>query len=274
MVLLDGKKLSQKILDEIREEISRTQKKLRLAIIVVGDNPVINKFIEQKKKTAEGLGIDVRIYPFEESITTNELRQRIADIVHEEKNSGVIVQLPLPPHINKQYILNAVPPTKDVDMLSSRSVGLFATGKSPIFPPVVGAIKAFFDDYAISLEGKEVLIMGAGSLVGRPVALWLLGQARPFSIITDQSSNPEKFITNADVIISGIGRPKFLTGEKIKDGVIIIDAGTSESEGKLVGDTDFESVGSKASFMTPVPGGIGPVTVAILFKNLVTLSKK
>ena len=272
MVLLDGNALAQKIEKEIREALLHTKKKLRLAIVVVGEDPVVRAFIEQKRKVASRLGIDTRVYPFVAEITTNELRKRIAEIVHEKKNSGVIIQLPLPPQINTQYILNSIPPEKDVDMLSARSIGNFTVGKSPIMPPVVGAIHMFFDEYGIAYREKRIAIMGAGNLVGRPMALWLTRERIPFSLIEKDTPAPEKILHEADIIISGVGTPGLITGDKVKEGVVVIDAGTSESGGKVVGDVDFDSVSKRASFITPVPGGIGPVAVAMLFKNLVTLS--
>ena len=273
MILLDGKKLSQKILDELKREVAGIKKQLRLAVVVVGEDPVVKKFIEQKKKTAAAVGINIRIYPFEEKITTNDLRKRIAQIAHEKKNLGVIIQLPLPEHVSAQYILNSVMPEKDIDVLSSRSLGNFVTGKSLILPPVVGAVKTFFEEYKIDYKNKYVVVVGAGNLVGRPVALWLFQEKATFSVLRSATKNSEEFLRQADIVISGAGKPKFITGSMVKEGVIIIDAGTSESEGKLVGDIDFASVFPKASFITPVPGGIGPLTVVMLFKNLVAVSK-
>lgn len=274
MILLDGKKLSQRIFDELSVEVSEMKKKIRLGVVVVGKDPVIEKFVGQKKKTAEEIGVDVRVYSFQEAITTNELRKRIAELVHEPHNTGLIIQLPLPGHINKQYILNAIPSDKDVDVLSSRAIGNFVVGKSEIMPPVAGAIKALLDEYGIVYRQKHVVILGAGSLVGRPVALWLLQEDVSFSVITEDTAKPEELLKQADIAISGIGKPHFVKGEMLKDNVVIIDAGTSESAGKLVGDVDPESVENKASYLTPVPGGVGPVTIAMLLKNLVALAAK
>ncbi len=269
--ILDGKLLARKIGEEIRDTLTGSKKKLRLAIVVVGEDPVVRAFIQKKQKEAAALGIDTRVFPFEVHITTNELRKRLSVIVHEKKNSGVIIQLPLPPHINTQYILNSIPPEKDVDMLSARAIGNFTVGKSTVMPPVVGAIRAFFEEYGISYREKKIVIVGAGNLVGRPVALWLARERIPFSLIEKDTPAPEKILREADIIISGVGIPGLITGDKVKEGVVVIDAGTSESGGKVVGDVDFDSVSKKASYITPVPGGVGPVAVAMLFKNLVTL---
>lgn len=271
MILLDGKKLSQKILDEVGLEVTKLDGKLRLGVVLVGKNPVIEKFIEQKKKAAESVGIDIRIYSFDEAITNNELRKRLAEVVHEKRNTGVIIQLPLPAHINQQYILNSVTPEKDPDVLSSRAIGSFVTGKSLILPPVAGAVKAFFEEYGIDYKKKNIVIVGAGDLVGKPVTFWLLGEKATFSVVRSVTEHPEEFLKRADIVISGVGKPKFITADMIKEGAVVVDAGTSESEGKVVGDVDFDSVAQKAAYLTPVPGGVGPVTVAMLLKNLLTL---
>lgn len=274
MELLDGKKLAQKILDELKQALTDFEIKPRLAVAVVGRDPVVEKFIGQKKKKAHEIGIDVRVYPFAETITTNELRKRIAEIVHEEKNTGVVVQLPLPGHINAQYILNAVPPEKDVDVLSARAIGNFVVGKSSIFPTVPAAIKTLFEEYGVEYQKKQVAILGAGKLVGKPVAWWLAREGVTFSLLNSKTKDPEFFLHNADIIISGIGKPRVLRKEMIAEGAILIDAGTSESEGKTVGDVDIESVSEKAAYVTPVPGGIGPLTVALLFKNVILLATR
>lgn len=274
MVLLDGKKISEKILAEIREELKKTKKKLRLAIVVAGKDPVIEKFIAQKKRAAAVVGIGVRIYPFKKEITTNELRNKIAKIMHEKNNTGVIIQLPLPEHINTQSILNAVSPEKDVDVLSARALGNVVVGKNPVISPVSAAAKILLEKYNISYKDKHIVVLGSGNLVGRPVALWLMSEHVTFSVVNKETKNPEEILKEADIIISGVGWPKLVKGSMVKDGVVILDAGTSESEGKLTGDVDFGSVAPAAAFITPVPGGIGPLTVALLLKNLITLAKK
>lgn len=274
MMLLDGKKIAERILNEIKVEVATIKKQLRLAVVVVGNDSVVENFIAQKKKSGESVGIDVRVYPFLADITTNELRKRIAEIVHEKKNTGVIIQLPLPPQINKQYILSAIPPEKDPDVLSSRAIGNFAVGKSTVMPPVAGAIKKLFEEYEIDYRTKSITIVGAGVLVGRPVALWLLGEGMGFTLIVENTAHPEAILRDADIVISGIGKPRYITGDMLREGTVVIDAGTSESAGEIVGDIDADSVAGKASALSPVPGGVGPLTVAMLFKNLVILSKQ
>ncbi len=273
MILLDGKKLSQKLLVELKQEVLSMKKKLRLAIVIVGNDPVTLKFIERKNKAATLIGVDVREYPFPETVTTNELRKRISAIVHEEKNTGVVVQLPLPKHINEQYVLNAVTPEKDVDVLSARAVGNFAVGKSLILPPVVGAIKMFFEEYDIEYQLKYIVVVGAGRLVGKPVSIWLLNAGATFSVVRSLTPDISVFTKKADIIISGAGKPNLITGDMVKEGVMVIDVGLSVVGGRLVGDIDFDSVLKKAAYITPVPGGVGPLAVAMIFKNLIILAK-
>lgn len=272
MILLDGKKLAEKILDELKTEIAGMRKKPRLAVVAVGENPVVQKFMAQKKKAAETIGAGFKIYPFAEEISTNELRKRIADIAHEDKNTGVIIQLPLPRNINTQYILNSVMPEKDVDVLSAKALGNFVISRSKILPPVVGAVKALLEEYKIDYQEKNIAIVGAGNLVGKPLAMWFTNEKIGFCLIEINTKEPEEITKKADILISGIGKPKYIKADWVKKGAVVIDAGTSESAGKLVGDVDFDSVSERASYITPVPGGVGPLTVAMLFKNLVALT--
>lgn len=273
MILLDGKKLAQKILADLREERAAIKKVMRLAIVAVGADRVTELYLREKQKFAEKLDIDFRIYKYPAEITTNELRKQLAVLTHLEKNRGVVVQLPLPQHINTQHILNAVTPEKDIDMLSARAVGNFITGKSPVLPPVAGAVKALLDEYGIDYRTKYTVVVGAGQLVGKPLALWLLNEKATFSVVRSSTPNIAEFTKKADIIISGVGKTKLITGDMIKDGAVVIDCGTSESGGAIVGDIDAESVLAKAAYLAPVPGGVGPVAVAMLFKNLITLTK-
>lgn len=273
MQMMDGKALAQKILAELKNDAAALTKRPRLAVVVVGQDPVIRSFIAEKKRAAEAVDVDVRVYECDTGITTNELRKRVAEIVHEKRNTAVIIQLPLPAHINKQYILNAIPPEKDADVLSARAVGNFAVGKSPIVPPVVGAIKTLLGAYGVGAQGKHAVLIGAGALVGRPAALWLLGEHGCFTVIGDDAAAHAALIREGDIVISGVGKPGLITGDMIREGAVVIDAGTSESEGKMVGDVDSASVGERASYLAPVPGGIGPLTVAMLLKNVLILAQ-
>ncbi len=273
MMLLDGKTLSQKIFNELRGETRGIQRRIRLGVVIVGEDRVIEKFVSQKNKAAESVGVDFRIYRFDARISTNDLRKKIFNIAHDDATTGLVIQLPLPKTLNTQYILNSVIPEKDVDMLSSRSIGNFFTSRSPIVPPIVGAVRAILNEYSLSYKDQYVVLVGSGKLVGRPLAIDLIREHATFSVVNEHTKDISEFTKRADILISGVGKPKLITADMIKDRSIIIDAGTSESAGKMVGDVDFESVSKKAACITPVPGGVGPVTVAMLFKNLIMLAK-
>lgn len=273
MILLDGKNLAEKIKKELKAEYSNQSRAITLALVMVDDNKASEKFIEHKRAYGEELGVRTVIRRYADDISGTALRKRIAELVHDSAVNGIVVQLPLPPRIQTQDILNAVPPSKDVDVLSSRAVGDVATGKSRTMPPVVGAIDALFREYGIEYKRKKIAIIGAGRLVGKPVIDWFSREDAGFCVITDQTPDVSAITGSADIIISGVGKPNLIRGDMVKEGVIVIDAGTSESGGKLVGDVDFDSVAPKASYITPVPGGVGPLTVAMIFKNLLTLVK-
>lgn len=273
MVILDGKKLSQKIFDDLKEMLGDDRARLELAIINVGANPASRKFIAEKQKIAGALGIDVKIYNFKDDVSERVLGKKIFNLARDGDVKGIVVQLPLPRHIDTERILNLIPQEKDPDILSSASWEKFSVGASEIIPPIVGAIRAFFSEYGIDYKHAYTVVVGQGKLVGRPVSLWLKNEGATFAVIDENTKNAEEIIKSGDIVISGIGKPKMIGPDMIKEGAVVIDAGTSESQGKLVGDVDFNLVSEKTSYITPVPGGVGPVTVAMLFSNLIFLAK-
>lgn len=284
-ILLDGKKTAQKIFEELRPEIKNINKRLaprllRLDIIMVGNNAASAVFVKKKVEAGAKIGIKVKVHKFEESVTTTKLRKEVSAMGRDKKVHGIIVQLPLGKHINEQYILNAVPPEKDVDVLGYKSAGKFyANDKSlSILPTTVAGIIRLLEEYGLSdFNGKNIAIIGAGRLVGRPASVYFTRRDKKcgsVSVITEYCKSSAPILGGADIVISGVGNPEFIKGNALKNGVIIIDAGTAEDKsGKLKGDFSFKSVESKASYITPVPGGVGPMTVAMIFHNLVELVK-
>lgn len=262
-MIIDGRKIAEEIKESLKKEIEASGKKLKLAIVQVGDNPVSKKFIERKVKFAEDIGVKTRIYDLPAEISTSQLRKKMAEICHIKENDGVILQLPLPEHINTQYVLNGIISKKDVDVLSSRSFGDFVTGRSKVLPPLAGIIKIIFEKYNIEPVGKNIIVIGRGILVGKPIANWLINKGATVSVLNSQTLNLSGYTLMADVIISGVGKPGLIKPEMVKEGVVIIDAG---------GDVD-PAVAEKASLFTPTPGGVGPITVAMVFRNLVELNK-
>ena len=267
-----GKKIAEDIIDELNQKVLRLEKKPVLAIVYAGSNPVIENFIKIKKTVAERLGISVRIFHFEETATTADLVQKVSDISLDEGFDGIIVQLPLPKTIDASAVLNAVYPSKDIDVLSQDGFANFAKGGGVITPPTAGAVAEVFSRYKVILKDKKIVVVGNGALVGKPVAAWLRLQGVEPIVVTSVTENSHSIFLSADIIISGAGVPLFIKPYMVKDGVVLIDAGTSEDGGKILGDID-SACEQKASIFTPVPGGVGPITVAILFKNLISTIK-
>jgi len=274
MILLDGKKIAGKLLNEIKKEIKEKKLQLKLAVILVGENSVSEIFIREKEKACQKVGIDFELFKFPSIIAPETLEREIKKIVDNPENSGIVIQLPLPKDLNVQEILNLIPSEKDIDVLSEKSIRKFKRGELKILPPVVEGIKIILEEYKISLKDKKTVIVGAGRLVGKPLSFWLKREGVEFSIIDEKTKNISARIKEADIVISGVGKKGLIKGGMIKNGAIVIDAGSSCEKDKISGDVDFKSVSQKASYITPVPGGIGPLTVACLLKNLVKMNKK
>ncbi|MBI2462863.1 MAG: bifunctional 5,10-methylenetetrahydrofolate dehydrogenase/5,10-methenyltetrahydrofolate cyclohydrolase [Candidatus Spechtbacteria bacterium] len=286
-ILLDGKKLSEKILDELKETVTQMNMPITLGIVLVGEDPASKAYVEQKKRAGERIGVKVKVFPYPETISARELRAEIARICHLPSMRGVIVQLPLParpkplggeggPHALKQdRILNAILPKLDVDVLGRTMFGAFALGNSPIMPPTLAGIIRLLDEYKISLDGgKHVVLYGAGRLIGFPTAIEMMKREATISVINKTTKNPERITKEADILITGTPIPAHIGGDMLKDGVVIIDGGYGRTpEGKLTGNVIFDEAEKKASYITPVPGGIGIMTVAMLFYNLIELTK-
>ena len=271
--ILDGKKLADKILAGLKQKIKKAKLKLTLAVVLVGDNAVSEKFIEQKKIACEKAGIKFELFKFPAKIKNPNLKKEIEKIIKRTAVSGVILQLPLPKKFIPEEFLNLVPEEKDVDVLSEASLGKFYQGVSPILPPTVGGIFRILKQYKISIKGRNVVIVGAGRLVGLPLAIQFLREKATVSIINRSTKNVTSFTQKADILISGVGKSNLIKGDMIKKGVVVIDAGSSLWHGKITGDINFESVSKKANYVTPVPGGVGPMTVSCLIENLIRVRK-
>jgi len=268
--ILDGKKLSEKILSELKSEISTTNKLITLAIILVGNDPASLSYVRQKEKTGTKLGVNVKVYRYPTSISVRELKKQINDLNKDKKITGIIVQLPLPKQINTQDVLNTISPQKDVDVLSHKSIKTLQN-KPNILPPTVAGIKILLDEYKIDYKNKNIAIVGYGQLVGKPASIIFTNEGANVSVIRSTTQNKADIIKQADIIISGVGKPGIITKNMVKKGVITIDAGSSIKNGKILGDVN-PNVAEVSSYITPTPGGVGPMTVAVLFNNLIRLS--
>lgn len=272
-MIIDGKAIREELKDALAVKAGAIPPEDRptLFIVMAGANAVTENFVSIKKRFAESLGVSVEQKVFDESATTAILTRAIGDIVARGERGGIVVQLPLPAGVDAQAILNAVPPRYDIDVLGEESMRLFREGALPIFPPVVGAIREILERNSIFLHGKKVAILGQGRLVGIPVAAWFRRMEAEVSVFDSAHPPTTENLQHADIIVSGIGKPGFITPDMVHDGAIVLDAGTSEAGGKIVGDAN-PSIAGKCALFTPVPGGIGPVTIAILLQNLLTLA--
>jgi methylenetetrahydrofolate dehydrogenase (NADP+)/methenyltetrahydrofolate cyclohydrolase len=266
-VRIDGKKIALEMKESMKNYLTKNPTHIIFDIIYVGSDPVIDNFITYKKKFGKDLGIKVIVHNFSENISQKELVENITRI--SSRAQAVIVQLPLPKHIQTQLILDLIPPEKDVDVLASLTKGYFKNTRTPFYPAVTGAIIKCMEYYDINLDNKNIVVVGNGSLVGRPVCDWLTRQGYHYDLITKESSKLKKgeLLSKGDVIISGVGQPHMITLEDISQGVVLIDAGTSEADLRVLGDV-HPGCTEKAAYMTPVPGGIGPITIAILYENV------
>ena len=271
MKILDGEKLAERILSNLKKEIKNRQLKLKLAVILVGDDFASEIFIKQKQKAAKKIGVGFQLFRFHK-IKQGRLKKEVKKIAQDRSISGIIVQLPLPKDINSKKILNAVPSKKDVDMLSDLNFNNFSKGRLIILPPTVGAVSQLLENYKIKLKNRKIIIVGRGRLVGKPLSAWFKKQKSDFLMIEEKTRNKNYLIKKADILISGVGKPNLIKGNMIKNGVVIIDFGGGKLDNKVMGDIDFKSVSKKASYITPVPGGTGPLTVACLLDNLIKLN--
>lgn len=287
-MIIDGKQIADKVLQDLKQKIEALRQAqgepLRLAAVLVGDDPEFKKFVELKGKAAEKIGVEFLIYQFPKEITTEELAKRIREI--SELSDGILIELPLPEHIDQQVILNQIPVEKDVDVLSAEAQKLFYQNNevgphyevrprgSRILPPAVEALNILFKEFNVNPAAKKAVVFGYGLLIGKPVAHWLEQNGAVVSVIRSKTENPIEMSKTADIIISGVGKPDLIRGEMVKEEAVVVDFGYGKKDGKMFGDVDFESVSPKASLITPVPGGMGSILIASVLKNLVELQIK
>lgn len=273
MIIIDGRKISKDILEEVKKEVSTLPFVPIFCDVLVGNDLVSKQYVNIKRKMAESIGINFHEAFFSEEITTEEIISEIAKLNDIENMCGIIVQLPLPIHLDTRAILDAIDPRLDVDCLGSNASNLFYKGEGKISFPTALACMRILEEIKMDFTNNKIVVLGQGELVGKPVSFLLKQKGINHICLNSKTENKEEILKDADLIISGIGREHYIKSDMIKNGVNIIDAGTSESAGSVVGDVDFESVKDKINFISPVPGGVGPVTVAMLFKNVLNVAK-
>lgn len=271
-VILDGKKLRDKLLEGLKTRIESFDKKPSLVVILAGDNPASQIYVNNKKKTAEKLGINSTVINYPSNVTETELLDKIDELNKDDSVNAILVQLPLPAHINKIKIINAISPLKDVDGFTTENSGKLFTGQKPyVYPCTPKGILLLLDEYNIELEGKHAVIVGRSNIVGKPLSIMLLNRNATVTVCHSKTKNLADITKTADVLISAAGE-KLIEDSMMKVDSVMIDVGIFKDEnGKTRGDADFESVSKIASYISPVPGGVGPMTIASLMLNTVEL---
>lgn len=271
-VILDGKKLAQKVVQNVKNKVDKLEKKPKLAVVLVGENPASQIYVRNKQKKAQELGIESILLTFPSDVSEENLLENLYILNEDENINAILVQLPLPKHINQKRILEAIEPIKDVDGFTSYNFGRLALGYTPYaIPCTPKGILRIIDEYEIELEGKNVLVIGRSNIVGKPISILLQNRNATVTMAHSKTKNLEKLILNTDIVISAVGKANLV--EKVADGTVVIDVGINRTENGLKGDINFENVSKNASFITPVPGGVGPMTIAMLMENTLELAQ-
>ena len=271
-VILDGKKLRDELLEKLAVKLASYPVMPKLAVILVGDNPASKIYVNNKKKTAEKLGIISDVINYPATVSENELLEKINELNNDKAVNAILVQLPLPEHIHKTKIINAISPIKDVDGFTPENFGKLLTGEKPyVYPCTPKGILLLLDKYGIEVDGKHVVIVGRSNIVGKPLAIMLLNRNATVTICHSHTKNLQEITKTADVLISAVGE-KLIEDNMVKINGVVVDVGIFKDEtGKTRGDVDFANVSSKTAFITPVPGGVGPMTITSLMLNTVEL---
>ena len=273
MLKIDGKAISQQIKDELKEKVEgyKTQgKEISLAVILVGNDPASAVYVGNKKKACEYIGINSVSYELPESTTKEELLDIIDKLNKDDKINGILVQLPLPAHINEDEVIKAISPDKDVDGFHPENVGRLSIGQKGFVSCTPAGVIELLKRSNIDIEGKNCVVIGRSNIVGKPMSLLLLRENGTVTITHSRTKNLKEYTKNADILVVAIGKPQFIGADYVKEGACVIDVGIHRGEdGKLCGDVDYESVKEVAGALTPVPGGVGPMTIAMLMKNCV-----
>lgn len=271
--MIDGKKISQEIKDELREKMEELKRKGEsrcLAVIQVGEDPASSVYVNNKKKACEYIGIDSESYHLPEETTEAELLELIDALNRKPEVNGILVQLPLPEQIDEDKILLAISPEKDVDGFHPVNVGNLSIGRPGFVSCTPAGVIQLLRRSGIGIEGKECVVLGRSNIVGKPMAMLLLRENGTVTVCHSRTKNLKEITKRADILVAAIGKPKFINADYVKEGAVVIDVGIHRNEnGKLCGDVDFESVAPHCAAITPVPGGVGPMTIAMLMHNCV-----
>lgn len=278
MVVIDGKEVARKTRENLKkevEELALRGVKPKLAVILVGENPASKVYVRNKSKACNEVGVEYEEYILKTETTQTELINLIKKLNDDEKVNGILLQSPLPEHLDINEAFRTIDYEKDVDGFHPMNVGKLVLGQDTFVSCTPYGIMRLFEEYNIDLCGKHVVILGRSNIVGKPLVQCCLNKSATVTVCHSKTKNLEEITKNADVLISAIGKPEFVTKDMIKKNAIVIDVGINRLEsGKIVGDIDYENVSQKASFITPVPGGVGPMTIAMLLNNVIKATKQ
>lgn len=271
MTLIDGKGVSIKIKEAIRGETHRLkdygEKTPGIAVIIVGSDPASQVYVNNKIKACKEVGIRSYHYSLGEKVSQNELLALIEKLNHDNEVDGILVQQPLPVHLNNNSVIEAIDPLKDVDCFHPQNIGKLLSNSPYLLPCTPAGIIRLLDEYHIAIEGKRVVIIGRSNIVGKPSAILFLHRHATVTICHSRTIRLGEIAKEADILVAAVGKANFVKGDMVKDGAVVIDVGINRIDGRLTGDVEFDSVSGKVSYITPVPGGVGPMTIAMLLQN-------
>lgn len=275
--IIDGKAVSAQVKERIRLETEQLKKKgieVGLAVVIVGDDPASKVYVRNKKKACETVGFNSYEYALPAETTEEELLDLVQKLNNDDKVNGILVQLPLPKHLDDKVIINNILPEKDVDAFHPVNVGKIMIGDYSFLPCTPAGVMELIASTGTEIAGKECVVIGRSNIVGKPQAMLLLHKSGTVTICHSKTKNLKEVCQRADILVAAVGRAKMITSDYIKEGAVVIDVGMNRDEnGKLCGDVDFEDCKDKASYITPVPGGVGPMTIAMLMQNTLTAAK-
>ncbi len=275
--IIDGKAVAAAVKERVKQGVLELNEKgitVGLAVIIVGEDPASKVYVANKKKACEALGIISEEYALPESTTQEELLALIAELNRKKSINGILCQLPLPAHLDEKQVINAILPEKDVDAFHPQNVGRIMIGDFDFVPCTPAGIMEMLEASNIDVCGKTCVVIGRSNIVGKPMGMLLLHKNGTVTICHSKTRNLKEICLGADILVAAVGKPKFVTADMVKEGAVVIDVGIHRGENGLCGDVDFENVSKKTSFITPVPGGVGPMTIAMLMQNTLTAAKK
>ena len=277
-VILDGKAISKKVRGELKikaEELKQKNIVPKLAVIMVGDDPSSKIYVRNKSKACEEVGIEFEEYLLGENIKNEELLNLIEELNNREDIHGILLQSPIPKHLDINLAFRTIAPEKDVDGFHPVNIGKLSLNQECFVSCTPFGIMRMLAEYNIDIEGKHAVIIGRSNIVGKPMIQCMLNKHATVTVCHSKTKNLSEITKQADILVAAIGKPKFITEDMVKDGAVVIDVGINRNEeGKVCGDVDFENVSKKASYITPVPGGVGPMTIAMLMNNIIKAAKK